>query len=198
MITNPSRRLDLDDGVLGNQWSPERRAQANLLAVHTFTDSTEGISSKDRKIRRWGVSYRGISSLVAALDVLIIIASATISGLAYHMVAYGDRGDVTRDIAVSVFVSAFFVFVTHLRKLYDPTQLLIWNSQLQNVLLLWGCSFVFLGGLVFSLGASKEASRGAILWFAVSGGIGLLIPRLFWRAFIERALAAGSLPGRKV
>jgi len=156
------------------------------------------VPANDDEIRRWAISYDGISWLVALLDVLIIVATACVSGLAYHLVAFGTPGDTARDFAVSGFVAAFFVFVTHLRKFYDPTELLIWNDQIRNVLLTWGCTFVFLGGLVFSLGASKEASRGAIFCFAISGAAGLLIHRLFWRVFIGRALAAGSLAGRKV
>jgi Undecaprenyl-phosphate glucose phosphotransferase len=199
-LDSTSVLAEADGGVLGKQSLPGRRSSVALRVGDTFPDPTEGsvVSSQDSEIRRWAISYRGISSLVAILDVLIIIATATLSGLAYHIVAYGDPGEVTRDIAVSVFVATFFVFVTHLRKFYDPTELLIWNNQLQNVLLIWGGTFIFLGGLVFSLGASKGASRGAILWFAVSGVVGLLLNRLFWRIFIERALAAGSLAGRKV
>jgi len=148
--------------------------------------------------RRWPLSYNGISRLVAFIDVLIIMATATISGLAYHLVAFGIAGDVVRDFAKSIFVAIIFVFVTHMRRLYEPTALQALGTQLQSVVLTWTCTFIFLGGVVFSLRANEEFSRGAILLFAISGVIGLLINRVFWRAFIERALAAGSLADRKI
>ncbi len=145
--------------------------------------------------RRWAISYRSISKLAALLDVLIIVVNAILSGVAYSMYAYGDVGDVTRNFLVSIFVAIIFVLLIQLRKLYDPIELLVWNNQLQNVLLIWGFTFVFLGGLVFSLGISRESSRGAILWFAISGIVGLLINRLFW-ARLHRASTRCRLSGR--
>jgi Undecaprenyl-phosphate glucose phosphotransferase len=164
-----------------------------------LTGTVAGIlPANEQRIRRWALSYRDISRSVALFDILIILATATVSGVAYHYVAYGAAMEATRNVAVSVFVAIFFVFLTHLRKCYDPPVLLIWKDQLQSVTLIWSCAFIFLGGVVFSLGVSKEASRGAILWFAVSGVVGLLLSRLVWRAFIERTLAAGSLARRNV
>jgi Undecaprenyl-phosphate glucose phosphotransferase len=193
-------REALGRGIPANKSLPGQRLQAAFRSGEVVPDNPycPTVPTNKGKSGRWAISYRGISQLVAFTDVAIIVTAATISGLAYHFVAFGDPGDVTRDFAVSVFVATFFVFVTYLRKFYDPTELLIWNNQLQNVLLTWGCTFIFLGGLVFSLGASKEASRGAILWFAMSGAAGLLLHRFFWRMFIARALAAGSLSGRRV
>jgi Undecaprenyl-phosphate glucose phosphotransferase len=191
-------RSEVAGGGAADAFEFNGRSPITIPAPDTVPNPTgDGTVAANHHRRRWAICYNDISYLVAALDFAIILATAALSGLAYSYAAYGDAGDVTRNLAVSVFVGTFFVFLTRLRKLYDPTELLIWNNQLQNVLLIWGCTFVFLGGLVFSLGLSKEASRGEILWFAISGVVGLAIHRLFWRTFIERALAKGSLAGRK-
>jgi putative colanic acid biosynthesis UDP-glucose lipid carrier transferase len=189
--------IQADDATKAAKSTPKHHVYVTIRAVADPIDH-DVVPVNAGEIRRWAISYRGISWLVAFIDILLIVLSATLSGLVYYYVAFGAAGDVARDLAVSVFVAIFFVSVTRLRKLYDPTALLVWNDQLQNVLLIWGCTFVFLGGLVFSLGVSRGASRGAILGFAVSGAVALLLNRLFWRAFLEGALAAGSLAGRKI
>ncbi len=197
---NRTATRDAAGRAVGARSRPERRRSIAAHAAGPSSDSIDNhiVAANHDSVRRWAVSYADISQLAAFLDILIIIATATLSGLAYRLAAFGDPGEVRRDLAVSIFVAIFFVFVTHLRKLYDPTALLIWTDQIQNVLLIWGATFVFLGGLVFSLGMSKEASRGAILWFAISGVAVLLLSRMLWRIFIRRALGAGSLAGRKV
>jgi len=200
-IDQINRKIQGEVGTKAEKSALKRHASVVIRAAdEAVPDPIDNslVPANDDESRRWAISYRGISQLVAFIDILLIVLSATLSGLAYYYVAFGTEGELARDFAVSVFVAIFFVFVTRLRKLYDPTELLIWNDQLQNVLLIWGSTFVFLGGLVFSLGMSKEASRGAMLWFAASGVVALLLNRLFWRAFLERALAAGSLAGRKI
>jgi len=188
----------VDDGAADGVSLMTMRDVESIAPAEGVAVGASGLSPQPptRRGQRWGISYRGISRLTAALDAVIIVATATVSALAYNLFVSGDTGEIVRTAVISVFVATFFLIVTNLRRLYDPTELLIWNNQLQNVLVTWGGAFIFLGGMVFSLGMSKEASRGAILWFAISGGVGLLTHRLFWRAYIAHALAAGSLIGR--
>ena len=188
-------------GPQGKKSTNLRLASGPFSAGDGFADTIDAayapIAHQAGAFSRWTIPYHIIARLAVCFDFVLIVSSATLSGLFYHHVAFGDAGVAWRNLDVSVFVAAFFIFLANLRKLYDPTRLLDWSDQLQNVLLIWGATFVFLGGVVFSLGMSRDASRGALLFFAVSGLIVLLAHRLFWHVFIDRALAKGSLRGRK-
>jgi putative colanic acid biosynthesis UDP-glucose lipid carrier transferase len=165
----------------------------------SYPSSCDGAPTQPAAPRRRAVILYGwIPHTIACIDLIIILVSAGLSGFLYEYFAHGTLDEITRTLAVSAFVAFFFIFMTKLRNLYNPVRVLLWNDQFQHVLVTWSFIFIFLGGLIFSLGASRDASRGALLWFSLSGGLVLLANRLFWRVFLERAMDKGAIGGRKI
>ena len=148
--------------------------------------------------RRLPVSYPDIAVFAAIGDLLIIVAAAIVAGAMYHFAILGTPGELSRNLAAAIFVAVLFVTVTRMRRLYDPTRLLLWNDQVENVAGSWCGAFLLLASGVFTWGVGKDLSRGAILLFWAIGGLALLAHRAFWRSFLPRALTNGSLRGRKV
>jgi putative colanic acid biosynthesis UDP-glucose lipid carrier transferase len=145
---------------------------------------------------RLPISYRGIAGFAASLDLLIIVAAATISGAAYHFAISAPQAEFSRDLAAAVFVAVLFVSATRMRKLYDPSRLTNWNEQLQNIAGAWCGTFLLLASGVFTWGVGKDLSRGTILLFWAVGGGALLAHRAFWRVYLPAALSKGALKGR--
>jgi putative colanic acid biosynthesis UDP-glucose lipid carrier transferase len=148
--------------------------------------------------RPWPIAYRNIAGLVAALDFLLIVAVGMFADALYHEVVFGDVNQTRRGAAVALFVAIIFVGFVRRQRLYDPSQLLLWNVQLNNVVWIWCATFFLLSGWLFIWKTGDDVSRGAILSFWGLGLVLLLVHRSFWRFFIERALKRGSLRGRKI
>ncbi len=151
-----------------------------------------------RKSRQLPITYRGIPGLAAGLDAVLIIGVGLLSGVLYHQLVFGGPGPLRRDLAVAVFVAIIFVGVARHHRLYRPSQLLLWNVQLNNIIWIWCAAFFLLSGWVFVWKAGDDVSRGAVLLFWGLGLLILLPQRLLLRFCIERALKKNLLPGRQV
>ena len=149
-----------------------------------------------RKAFRLPVTYRGIPLFAASADVLIVVASAILSGSLYHFTVAPMTGEFMRTTAASVFVAILFVSAMWSRKLYQPSLLIIWGDQIRGLLGTWCGAFLLLGSGVFTWGVGKELSRGTILLFWAVGGALLLAHRQAWRAYLPKALANGAIKGR--
>lgn len=144
------------------------------------------------------LSYRNIPSLATGFDFLLIIVTGLISEASYHAAVFGGPGLVGRGVAVALFVALIFVVISRLNDLYSPTQLLLWNVQLNNTIWIWSVAFFLLSGWLFVWGAGKDVSRGSVISFWGIGLIALVGARAFWRVFLAKALKRGVLRGRRV
>jgi len=179
--------------------SPSRRTGFNshrdvmreAAGVHTG-------SNQVKRSRPWPISYRGIAGLVAGFDFLLIVGAGLLSEQLYHEFILGGPSHLRQATAIATFVALIFVALVQHSKLYRPSQLILWNVQFSNVIWIWCATFFLLTAFLFVWKAGDDFSRGTILLY---GGFGLsvmLLHRIFWRLFLERALKKGSLRGRKV
>jgi Undecaprenyl-phosphate glucose phosphotransferase len=157
-------------------------------------DSAIGLRAKPRV--RLPISYRGVPGFVASLDCLIILGSALVAGAFYNFTIEPGPEEFSRGMAAAVFVAVLFVAATALRKFYDPSRLTNWNEQVRYVIGAWCGAFLLLASGVFAWGVGKELSRGTIMLFWATGGVGLLLNRALWRAYLPVALSSGALKGR--
>lgn len=146
----------------------------------------------------WPIPYRGIAGLVASLDFLLITGIGLLSSELYHRFILNSSGVLHRDIAISLFVALIFVGIFRLQKLYSAAHLLLWNVQINHVTWIWCATFFMMSGWLFLWKTGDDVSRGAILSFWGLGFILLLFHRAFWRFYLEQAIKAGSLRGRKI
>jgi putative colanic acid biosynthesis UDP-glucose lipid carrier transferase len=160
-------------------------------------DAKAGVAGQPGSLWRLPLSYRSIPGLVIGFDLLLIVVAGLISATAYHELVFGSPGVIERNIAVSIFVALIFVAITRLNDLYTPTQLLLWNVQLNNIIWIWCVTFFLLSGWLFVWKAGDDVSRGAVLSFWSLGLIALILQRAFLRLFFERSLQSGALRGRK-
>ena len=147
---------------------------------------------------KWTISYRAISPLAMAVDVLIIVSACLLSGVAYHLEYFGRVGNLEQFFGFGVAVAALFIALAKNRNLYAITELLNFKSQSRQVTTLWAIVFVFFTAIAFLMKVGESFSRGMTISFAISGLIALVVARSFWRIFLADGLAVRRFAGRKV
>ena len=137
---------------------------------------------------RLPVTTRGLPLLVAALDTLLILASALAGGDITHFTVPPMAGETTRTV---------FVGVMGFHKSYEPHRLAdAANERLRLPLLTWTGAFLLLMSGAFAWGVGRNLSRGAIAEFFVLGAAALIGRRLWWRRNLPDALGRGALRRR--
>jgi Undecaprenyl-phosphate glucose phosphotransferase len=149
---------------------------------------------------RWRlpISYGAIASTALAIDLALILASATIAEAIYHRIPDAFSGEYEHTVAAAIFVAILFVAAMQVQKLYSPNRLMVWDDQARSVLGAWCGAFLILASGVFSWGVSQDLSRGDVLLFWAIGVVGLLAHRAGWRFVLPRALESGALRGRTI
>jgi Undecaprenyl-phosphate glucose phosphotransferase len=145
----------------------------------------------------WSASYASIGPIVCAVDVLLIILLSCATGTAYNHFILATDANIVRYAATGSIIASMFAVAFHQRGLYDPTALVNWTLQARNIVILLVLTFLVFAGAAFILKIGKEFSRGAVLSFATSGMVALLVHHAIWRVAVEAALKKGSLRGRK-
>ena len=188
--TPRNSRDDAEDGAHGE-------TQVNAESNVQERNADNAAPATPRPVRHWPIAYREIADFAALIDFGLIAALGLVAAEIYHEVFLGEGVPFERSLAVALFAAVVFVGITRLQRLYHPTQLLLWNVQVNNVVWVWCATFFLLSGWLFMWKAG-DVSRGSVMLFWVLGLIVLITQRAFWRFFLARALQRGSLRGRKV
>lgn len=136
---------------------------------------------------------RGLSMLWPAADALVVVGLSVLSGLAYHLFAYGDAGHVLDYAKVGAAV-AFFRWVLH-----HPVSSISARPQnsLRYQFYLWNAAFLCLLAFGFLGKISGTYSRGTVLLFYASGLPLLIMWQAAWKHLIRQGLFSGRLALRR-
>lgn len=146
---------------------------------------------------RLPVTTRGLPLLVAALDALLILASALAGGDIIHFTVPPMAGETTRTVFAGLFVALVFVGVMGFHESYQPHRLAdAASARLWLPLAAWTGAFLLLMSGAFAWGVGRSFSRGAIAAFFVLGAAALIGHRLWWRRNLPAALGRGALRRR--
>ncbi|WEK03724.1 MAG: undecaprenyl-phosphate glucose phosphotransferase [Candidatus Devosia phytovorans] len=139
-----------------------------------------------------------MSYLVAAVDSVIVVVAAIVSGIGYHHFAFGFWDQPTKYLAIGLVFAAGFVLLMVAKGYYKPSVLVFFSKQLAYIV---ASSFIlatFLALVVFLLGASDSFSRAAIALFAATSTGGIVLSRLAWAQYIRVATTRGTVQKKKV
>jgi putative colanic acid biosynthesis UDP-glucose lipid carrier transferase len=178
---------------------PYDRATGNISGGSPSSDRDHELLgyASGAAVRPRAMSYVDIAQLIALLDVLLIVLLGAVTGLALGYGLYDNALiEMYRILPTSVLAAFVYFHVAKFQKLYDPSRLLDWSSQLVNVALAWAYTLGLLLALLFMFRIGATLSRTITFGFAVSGGAALLANRLYWLFFLERATANQALLGR--
>ncbi len=170
----------------------------------TAPESAAGLAASSggltARSSRWRlpITYGAIASTALAVDLALILASATVAEAVYHKIPDAFEGEYSHTIAAAIFVAILFVAAMRVQRLYGPTRLMVWEDQARSVLGAWCGAFLILASGVFSWGVSHDLSRGDVLLFWAIGVVALLAHRAAWMFALPRALESGALRGRTI
>ncbi len=126
------------------------------------------------------------------------MAASVITGVAYHLFALGEVGDVGRFVGVGAVVAAVMLPLLILYGAYRPTSLHSFRVAATTFALLWVLVILFLISVAFLLKISDVFSRGASLALTIAGLPMILIVRYAVSRLVVRAAGSGHLKMRRI
>jgi putative colanic acid biosynthesis UDP-glucose lipid carrier transferase len=174
----------------------------NFVQQPIGVNTSDGVSVRGldtpRGRRKWPIHYDSVELLAIAFDFATIVLASVLSRLLYHLHESGTTGDVGRSIGSGILVSALFISLMKIRRMYRPTELLVLRNQIRAACLAWVSVCLLLAGTVFALKIGNELSRGTSMLFAILGLMALIVHRRLLRDLLAKGLAGRRFSGRNI
>ena len=134
--------------------------------------------------------------IILCSDLFIVYSASMISGVGYHLFAFGQPGNILEFVGIATAVSVIVVPLMRAGALYGPAVADPLRLQVRPLLMAWGSALLSLAVLIFTLKLGDVLSRGAVLSYAVIGAAALCTSRTGW-AYIIRKHSAQLLRTKK-
>jgi Undecaprenyl-phosphate glucose phosphotransferase len=169
------------------------------LRTPTAGDSSTilGAQSSSRRTRAL-LPFHWIEGVTICCDVVLLVSTSVLSGIAYHLVFWDQIGPINTFLGIGTLVGVNMPLVLAAREDYRPQNLANFRRQVRETTLSWLCVFSIVSAAGFSLKVSEIYSRGATLSFFVAGCSVIIIWRYVIARVIGRALAIGAFAEQKV
>jgi undecaprenyl-phosphate galactose phosphotransferase/putative colanic acid biosynthesis UDP-glucose lipid carrier transferase len=141
-------------------------------------------------------TYGNVGPVTAIIDCVVIIAASVAAGVAYHMAAQGDIGDLAAFAGVGSHTALLFILLARSRGMYRPTALL-WTPQWRRIVACWAAVLLAMVAFLFLLKVGARFSRGAIIGFGALAPCLLILSRAAIASRLRSALARGRLVARR-
>ncbi|HUU98579.1 MAG TPA: exopolysaccharide biosynthesis polyprenyl glycosylphosphotransferase [Phycisphaerae bacterium] len=136
---------------------------------------------------------RALTLLWPVADALIVVALSVLAGAAYHLVVYGEVGQLLDFAKVGAAVALFrWILQQPLSAISQRPQ-----RSLRYQFYLWNAAFLCLLAFGFLGKISDSYSRGTIVLFYVSGLPLLIMWQEVWKRFVRQGLSSGRLAVRR-
>jgi Undecaprenyl-phosphate glucose phosphotransferase len=144
------------------------------------------------------VTAASLSAGFLLADVSVIVVMALLTGVGYHLAAYGELGDTLSFASIGLAGASIFVLANLFRGEYSLSNIMGFRHHLRHCLQLWNVTFVCLLGLAFLAKAIETFSRAWILLFYVSTSLTLLFARYLLVRLTMRARRTGLIATKRI
>ena len=152
-----------------------------------------------RTLRAWALLSRGtFSGAIFLTDVALIVAMSCCTGIAYHLIAYGDAGNVASFVQVGGVAASIFAISNMFRGEYRLPNFFSFRPHGRRTIQLWNVTLICLLMLGFMARISIDYSRGWIVLFYVATLGGLIVLRFVIVRVTALARAAGLVSAQRV
>jgi hypothetical protein len=154
----------------------------NVHPTYALTSRTE----TNRFLRRWtSLSRTTFFCAVLLSDIAVVVAMAWLTGVGYHLAAYGELGDWVAFLEVGSLTAVIFVLPNLVRGEYRLASFFHLNPHLRSSIQLWNVTFICLLALGFLAQISAVYSRGwMLIYYASTICVLLALRYLFVQATI--------------
>ena len=135
---------------------------------------------------------------VALVDIAAIVLSAVVSGVLYHLFAYGWIGPVEIFIQLGLSISLAFVVANTMRDEYSIPNYLQISGHARRTFLLWNIVSVCALAFGFLTKTTAEISRATIVLFYFGGLASLVGFRMIAVQLARKSASAGGISLRRV
>jgi Undecaprenyl-phosphate glucose phosphotransferase len=150
-------------------------------------------------LRMWAVLSRGtFSGAIFLIDVALIVAMSIITGVVYHLVAHGNRGDISSFVQVGVLAASIFTISNLFRREYRLPNFFSFKPHARRTIQLWNVTLIGLLMLGFLAKISVDYSRAWILLFYATTLAALIVSRYVIVRVTALARAAGLLSAQRI
>jgi Undecaprenyl-phosphate glucose phosphotransferase len=151
------------------------------------------------RLRTWSVLSRGTFSVAIFLsDFALIVAMSCCTGIAYHLVVYGNSGDVGSFIRGGALAACIFTISNLFRREYRLPNFFSFKFHGRRTVQLWNVTLICLLMLAFLTRISVEYSRGWIVLFYVVTLAALIVSRYAIVRISTMARAAGLISAQRI
>jgi Undecaprenyl-phosphate glucose phosphotransferase len=153
----------------------------------------------NRVLRGWAVLSRGtFSGAIFLTDVALIVAMSCLTGVAYHLVAYGDAGNFSSYLQVGLLAASIFAISNVFRREYRLPNFFSFKPHCRRTIQLWNVTLICLLMLGFLARISIDYSRAWIMLFYVTTLGALIVERYAIVRISAMARAAGLLSALRI
>ena len=150
------------------------------------------------KSSRGLLPFHWIEGITLCGDLVLIMSTSVLTGIAYHLVFLGYVGPMEMFLGVGALVGVNSCAVLAARRDYRPQSLADFWKQLRETTIVWLFVFFILAAVAFAFKVTEVYSRGATLTFFLVGLFAINAWRLVVARFIGYALAEGAFAEQKV
>ena len=144
------------------------------------------------------VTAASLSAGFLLADVSVIVMIALLTGVGYHLAAYGELGDTLSFASIGLAGASIFILANLFRGEYSLSNIVGFRHHLRHCLQLWNVTFVCLLGLAFLAKEIETFSRAWILLFYVSTSLTLLFARYLLVRLTMRARRTGLIATKRI
>ncbi len=153
-----------------------------------------------RFLRAWALlSGSAFFGTIFLTDVALIAAMSCITGVAYHLVVYGEQGDVPSFLHVGVLAASTFAIANVFRGEYRLPNFFTFKAHARRTIQLWNVTLICLLMLGFlTQQITVDYSRGWIVLFYCVTLAGLIVLRFIMVRVTALAREAGLISTQRI
>ena len=113
-----------------------------------------------RALRGWAVLSRGtFSGAVFLTDIALIVGMSSLTGVVYHLVAYGNPGLISSFVQIGLLAASIFAISNMFRREYRLPNFFSFKPHARRTVQLWNVTLICLLMLGFLAQITVEYSR---------------------------------------
>ncbi len=187
--------------LLGDLHCPNSGQQARIrVLMNTHQNYTLASRPQtSRALRGWAVLSRGtFSGVIFLTDIALIVAMSCLTGVVYHLVAYGNPGIISAFVQIGLLAASIFAISNLFRREYRLPNFFSFKPHARRTIQLWNVTLICLLMLGFLAQISVEYSRAWTLLFYTSTLAALIVERYFIVRITALARSAGLLSAQRI
>ena len=147
---------------------------------------------------RFAIGNTAFAIIAFVTECLAIVSVSVLSGVAYHVAAYGDWGPVDIYVTIGGMTALLYTLPFAFRDEYDIEDFLEGRRATRRIFVIWNYAFLCLAVLGFLTKTTGVFSRGWLITFYIAGLLAVIAVDALIDAALKSAVARGHIICRRL